>query len=126
MKFFASKVLVFFSFFLVFSGAVSSQSLRIDTETAEQLHHAAAARLAAATNFREAAIIGIIERLKNHHIEVHIFEPLLEDDMFMDCKVTNQIDFFINKTDIIIANRSSKDLRSLKNKVFTRDIFYSD
>ena len=55
MKFFTSKVVVFFSFFVVFSGAVSSQSLRIDTETAEQLHHAAAARLAAAINFREAA-----------------------------------------------------------------------
>lgn len=55
MKFFASKVVVFFSFFVVFNGAVSSQSLRIDTDTAEQLHHAAAARLAAATNFRETA-----------------------------------------------------------------------
>ena len=78
------------------------------------------------TNFREASIIGIIERLKNHNTEVHIFEPLLEDDLFMGCKVIKEINFFISNTDIIVANRYSENFRNVKNKVFTRDIFYSD
>ena len=30
---------------------------------------------------------------------------------------------FISQSDIIIANRMSKDLNSVKSKVFTRDLF---
>ncbi len=35
----------------------------------------------------------------------------------------NDLEKFISKSDIIIANRMSNDLESVKHKVFTRDIF---
>jgi len=74
-------------------------------------------------NFREAAIIDIIEFLRAKDLEVIIYEPLIQNDKFMDFKVINNLDEFKEKSDLIVANRYSDELENVKYKVYTRDIF---
>ncbi|PMP77021.1 MAG: UDP-glucose 6-dehydrogenase [Sulfurihydrogenibium sp.] len=76
-------------------------------------------------NFREAAIIDIIEYLKAKDFEVIIYEPLIKDKYFMDFEVVD-LDTLKNRSDIILANRYSNLLDDVKEKVYTRDIFGRD
>ncbi|WP_028950246.1 nucleotide sugar dehydrogenase [Sulfurihydrogenibium subterraneum] len=76
-------------------------------------------------NFREAAIIDIIEYLKAKDFEVIIYEPLIKDSEFMDFKIVD-LDTLKKDSDIILANRYSGELEDVKEKVYTRDIFGRD
>ncbi|MGC8869021.1 MAG: nucleotide sugar dehydrogenase, partial [Sulfurihydrogenibium sp.] len=67
-------------------------------------------------NFREAAIIDIIEYLKAKDFEVIIYEPLIKDKYFMDFEVVD-LDTLKNRSDIILANRYSNLLDDVKEKV---------
>ncbi|MGC9006632.1 MAG: nucleotide sugar dehydrogenase, partial [Sulfurihydrogenibium sp.] len=69
-------------------------------------------------NFREAAIIDIIEYLKAKDFEVIIYEPLIKDKYFMDFEVVD-LDTLKNRSDIILANRYSNLLDDVKEKVYT-------
>ncbi len=75
------------------------------------------------TNFRDASIIGIIERLISHNIEIFIYEPLFKDNDFMGCSVTKDLNSFKERAEVILANRLNEELHEVKDKVFTRDIF---
>jgi len=77
-------------------------------------------------NFRSSAIQGIMKRLKAKGIEVVIYEPALEDEMFFNSKVIKDIDEFKKVSDVIVANRIEDAIRDVKEKVYTRDIFESD
>ncbi len=74
-------------------------------------------------NFRESAIIDIINMISEANIRVIIYEPLLRDKEFDKMEVLTNFDEFVNTADLIIANRNSDDLKSIKNKIYTRDIF---
>jgi len=76
-------------------------------------------------NFREAAIIDIIEYLKAKDFEVIIYEPLIKESTFMDFKIVD-LDTLKKESDIILANRYSSELEDVKEKVYTRDIFDRD
>ncbi len=76
-------------------------------------------------NFREAAIIDIIEYLKAKDFEVLIYEPLIKENTFMDFKVVD-LDTLKRESDIILANRYSYLLDDVKEKVYTRDVFERD
>lgn len=78
---------------------------------------------AGSDNFRESAIQGVMDNLKNQGIEVVIYEPTVETDMFDDVSVIKDFNEFCNKCDAIIANRDSKKLDVVRDKVYTRDIF---
>jgi UDPglucose 6-dehydrogenase len=77
-------------------------------------------------NFREAAVQDIIGYLKNLGIEIIIYEPILEDQNYNQCKVINNFEKFSIKSDIILANRNDPQLNKVSDKVFTRDIFGSN
>ena len=74
-------------------------------------------------NFREAAVIDIIEYLRAKDVEVIIYEPLIKEDKFMEFQVIKSLEKFKEKSDLIIANRYSDELENVKYKVYTRDIF---
>lgn len=73
-------------------------------------------------NFRESAILDIIEILERNQKKILVFEPLLSSnhDQF---SVLDDLDEFKRKSDLIIANRIDEPLLDVKDKVFTRDIF---
>ena len=74
-------------------------------------------------NFRSSAILGIIDRIKARGLEVIIYEPLLLEENYKDCKVISDLEDFKYISDVILANRKSNDLEDIGSKVFTRDIF---
>ena len=80
-------------------------------------------------NFREAAIFDIINGLKMLGYSIILFEPELQTNHCVQIdfdRVENDVQLFKAAADIIIANRIDKDLLDVKNKIYTRDIFYRD
>ena len=77
-------------------------------------------------NFRSSAIQGIIRRLKDEDVEVVIYEPTLKADTFDDCRVIKDFKEFANESDVIIANRFESTLDPVKDKIYTRDLFFRD
>ncbi len=73
-------------------------------------------------NFRETAVFDVIKKLQEQNINIILFEPEINRS-FEGMTLINELETFITKSDIIIANRMSNDLVSVRHKVFTRDIF---
>lgn len=74
-------------------------------------------------NFRESAILGIIERIKEKGIKIVIYEPLVTSENIYNIKLIKSVDEFKKISDIIVANRYADELEDVKNKVYTRDIY---
>lgn len=74
-------------------------------------------------NYRNSAIIDIIEILKAHNIEMIVFEPVLREKTIMDIPVEKDFTTFSENVDIILANRIDEVLANLGHKVYTRDVY---
>ncbi len=74
-------------------------------------------------NIRQSSIQGIMKRLKSRGLEILVYEPLIQENIFFGSEVVKDKDEFFKKCCYIITNRYSAELDKYKGKVFTRDIF---
>lgn len=77
-------------------------------------------------NFRESAIQGVMEKIREAGIEMVIYEPALKVENFNGYKVVRDLDEFKQVSDVILANRKEEALKDVAGKVYTRDVFERD
>ncbi len=74
-------------------------------------------------NFRESAVVDILKKLLETDIQIIIYEPLLNLDSFLGVKVCSDFEYFVNNSDIILANRITKEIEKFNDKIYSRDVF---
>lgn len=77
-------------------------------------------------NFRHSSIQCITRRLQEKGIKTVIYEPLITGTEHEGTQVIHDLETFKQKTDLIVSNRYDAELLDVKDKLYTRDIFYRD
>jgi len=74
-------------------------------------------------NYRFSSILGITKLLIESSLKVIIYEPDIHETSFQGADICNDLDRFMDQSNIILANRNNPALDKVQAKVFTRDLF---
>ena len=79
-------------------------------------------------NFRESAVLDVMEELTEKGAEILVYEPMLKSGLNgIGFERTDDLRAFKHRCTLIVANRySEKDLRDVRDKVYTRDLYNRD
>ena len=78
---------------------------------------------AGSENFRSSSIQGVVERLSFKGIKIIIYEPLIQDDFFLEFPLIHDLTQFKKEADLIVTNRFNDELTDVAERVFTRDLY---
>lgn len=84
---------------------------------------------AGSDNMRNSSSIKIIELLLNYDVQIIIYElNNIQLNIFQNSKISFTDDFklFSKKSELIIANRLTPEIKKLGNKVYSRDVFHEN
>ncbi len=77
-------------------------------------------------NFRQSSIQGIMKRLNAKGVKMVVYEPALKTETFFGSPVERDLKAFKEKSALIVSNRMDAGLSDVKEKVYTRDLFFTD
>lgn len=77
-------------------------------------------------NFRESAVLDIMNQLEAKGLEVIIYEPTWKESTYDNYQVVADLSDFKDKADVIITNRMTEELADVPEKVFTRDVYHNN
>lgn len=77
-------------------------------------------------NDRKSSILDVIDILKSSGFDVVIYEPSLREDYYRGYTVIRDFETFKRISGVIIANRVSRELMDVSDKVYSRDLFNRD
>jgi len=77
-------------------------------------------------NFRQSAILDVMQILRKYGIDIIIYEPELKENNFYHLEAINDINQFKQKAELILTNRMHDELKDVMEKVYTRDLYQRD
>ena len=74
-------------------------------------------------NFRESAVHDVLQGLAEKGIKIIIYEPTLDEKIYMVHPVESSLQKFKSSADLIIVNRMVSMFSDVMEKIYTRDLF---
>jgi len=75
-------------------------------------------------NWRESALLHLINVLKSYELEIFVYEPLMQNkNLDPSLKFVDTIELLDSNVDLILTNRLDEKITKYKSKIFTRDLY---